>query len=109
MYDLEDERAVIEEAELRLPPIEMPPVPEGEEPPPKPLHPAIDIIPLYESRSCEELGAAMREAGYDPKTVSSGTETLFTFKETGKDMAPVNEAKSMKDLFEAINPTAVKG
>ena len=109
VYDLEDERAVIEEAELRLPPIEMPPVPEGEEPPPKPLHPAIDIIPLYESRSCEELGAAMREAGYDPKTVSSGTEALFTFKETGKDLAPVNEAKSMKDLFEAIKLNGREG
>ena len=109
VYSTEEEQAVIADAETRLPPVETPELPEGVEPPPKALHPAIDIISLYESRSCEELGVAIREAGYDPKTVFEGTETLFTIKDSTKDLAPVKEAKSMKDLFEEIKENGREG
>ncbi len=109
VYDIEEERAVIADAESRLPAIETPAVPEGEEPPPKGLHPAINIVPLYESRSCEELGAAVRAAGYDPKTIFDGTEALFTIKDASKDMAPEIQATSMLQLFDTIKENGREG
>ncbi len=109
VYDAEEERAVIADAESRLPAVEMPPVPEGEEPPPKGLHPSIDIITLYESRACEELGAAVREAGYDPKTIFEGTEPLFSIKDAGKDLAPEETVNSMLQLFDAIKENGREG
>ncbi len=109
VYDVEEECAVIADAETRLPAVEMPPVPEGEEPPPKGLHPAIDIISLYESKACEELGAAVREAGYDPKTIFEGTEPLFAIKDAGKDLAPEEFVNSMLQLFDAIKENGREG
>ncbi len=109
VYDIEEERAVIAEAESRLPAIEMPEVPEGEEPPPKGLHPAINIVALYESRACEDLGTAVREAGYDPKTILEGTETLFTVKDASKDLAPELSAVSMLELFNIVKENGREG
>ncbi len=109
VYDIEEERAVIAEAESRLPAIEMPEVPEGEEPPPKGLHPAINIVALYESRACEDLGTAVREAGYDPKTILEGTETLFTVKDASKDLAPELSAASMLELFNIVKENGREG
>jgi DNA gyrase subunit B len=52
IYNPEEEANCIAEAEKRLPAIQLP---ENADPDaPKPLHPAIDIINLYEARDCAE-------------------------------------------------------
>ena len=111
VYTKEEEEAVIADAESRLPAIETE-VPEGEtpeEPVVKKLHPAIDIITLYESRSCEELGANMREAGYEPSKIFTGGDALFTVAGQNGDGSDAESVSSLRDLFEMIKKNGREG
>ncbi len=103
-FNAEDEKQLIAEAESRLPAMELP---EGTDPEaPKPLHPAIDIIQLYESRDCAELGRDVQEAGYDPATIGKGTEPLFRIKKS--DGTEITVA-SMQQLFEFVKNNGREG
>ncbi len=106
VYSKDEEIACIADAETRLPPQELPLDENGQPPAVKPLHPLIDIIPLYESRACEELGAEMRAAGYDPRSVFAGEEPLFFVKNARGDEVIMN---SMKELFDAIKENGREG
>ena len=129
VYTKEEEEAVIADAETRLPPVELSSEShdadggsaEGGTPPaPKPLHPAIDIIALYESKACEEQAQQIIEAGYDPKTVFSGEEPLFSISgvrtvkkedgtETVEETGSTKNVNSMKELFETIKNNGREG
>ncbi|MBP5586349.1 MAG: hypothetical protein J6Y92_08365 [Lentisphaeria bacterium] len=113
VYTPEEEAEVIAEAEKRLPPREIPEdLPEGT---PLGLHPAIDVVRLYESKECEELGREIAASGGDPKNIFYGTEPLYRIRtgasaddsksaETAASAAQ-NDFKtvnSMEQLFEAI-------
>ena len=127
VYTKEEEEAVIADAEKRLPPVELSTenaaggtAEDGTPPPPKPLHPAIDIIALYESKACEEQAQQIIEAGYDPKTVFSGEEPLFSIcevrtvkredgTETVEETGDAKNVNSMKELFETIKSNGREG
>ena len=103
IYNPEEEADCIAEAEKRLPAIQLP---ENADPDaPKPLHPAIDIIPLYEAQDCAALGREITEAGQDPKTLFYG-ETPLMFIHKGDEEQPVN---SMIDLFNAVKLSGREG
>ena len=103
IYTPEEEANCIAEAEKRLPPIQLP---ENADPDaPKPLHPAIDIINLYEARDCAELGREIKEAGQDPKTLFYGETPLMMIHKNDEER-PVN---SMMDLFNAVKLSGREG
>ena len=103
IYTPEEEANCIAEAEKRLPPIQLP---ENADPDaPKPLHPAIDIINLYEARDCAELGKEIKEAGQDPKTLFYGETPLMMIHKNDEER-PVN---SMMDLFNAVKLSGREG
>ena len=103
IYNPEEEANCIAEAEKRLPAIQLP---ENADPDaPKPLHPAIDIIPLYEAQDCAALGREITEAGQDPKTLFYGEAPLM-FIHKGDEERPVN---SMMDLFNAVKLSGREG
>ncbi|MBO4489846.1 MAG: DNA topoisomerase (ATP-hydrolyzing) subunit B [Lentisphaeria bacterium] len=105
LFSKEEESELLAEAEKRLPPMILP---EGTDPEaPKPIHPAIDIIQLFEARDCMELGDEIRAAGCDPKTVLHGTEPLFIIRrKTSGEEETVN---SMLELFESIKNNGREG
>ncbi len=98
VYTLEEEQAYIEEAEKRLPPVQRPEPENPEESVVKSLHPSIDVILIYESKSCEELSAEIRSAGQDPKRVFRGDTPLFRISTSSGDLT----VNSMQALFEEI-------
>lgn len=105
IYTEQEESEYIAEAEKRLPPRERP---EGlPEDAPLGLHPAINIIRLYEAQSCGELGQDVFKFGYDPKSIFDGSDgALFLVK-----LNEVEEKKtnSMFDLFELVKRTGREG
>ena len=104
VYTLEEEQAYIEEAEKRLPPVQRPEPENPEEPVIKSLHPSIDVILIYESKSCEELSAEIRSAGQDPKRVFRGDTPLFRISTSSGDLT----VNSMQALFEEIKKNGLR-
>ena len=108
VYTREEEELYIQEAEKRLPVIEaLEFSSESAEngTAVKQLHPAIDIIHLYEARSCEDLAVEIQTAGMDPSRIFDGTDPLFTVL-CGDSESNVN---SMQDLFERIKLNGREG
>ena len=108
VYTREEEELYIQEAEKRLPVIEAPEFSSEtaeNETTVKQLHPAIDIIHLYEARSCEDLAVEIQTAGMDPSRIFDGTDPLFTVL-CGDSESNVN---SMQDLFERIKLNGREG
>ena len=111
VYTPEEEAQVIADAEKRLPPREIPEdLPEGTQ---LGLHPAIDVVRLYESKECEELGREIAASGADPKNIFYGTEPLYTIRTGSADDSEsaetpasaqnnVKTVNSMEQLFEAV-------
>ncbi len=95
VYTREEEEEVIIEAEKRLTPMtpdESGMQPENENAPAvRHLHTAINIVQLYEAAACSEQAAEVRAAGYDPKTIFSGTEPLFEIIKKDNDSAVAQE------------------
>lgn len=103
VFNQEEELQCIAEAETRLPPIQLP---EGADPDaPKPLHPAIDIVKIYEAKDCAALGQEMIDAGHQPKTLFQGTEPLFIIRKNDDDKTLC----SMVDLFNAVKLNGREG
>ena len=71
----------------------------------KPLHPSIDIIQLYEAKTCEELSAEILAAGMDPARVFDGEDPLFTIMSGEQE----SYAKSMQELFDKIKLNGREG
>ena len=111
VYTREEEDLVIADAEKRLPAVELPesqPAEDGaaaDAPAVKPLHPSIDIVQLYESKTCEELAVEITQAGLDPARVFDGTDPLFII--SGNDSE--RSANSMLALFEMIKLNGREG
>ncbi|MBR2434074.1 MAG: hypothetical protein IKB22_01240, partial [Lentisphaeria bacterium] len=103
VFNQEEELQCIAEAETRLPPIQLP---EGADPDaPKPLHPAIDIVKIYEAKDCTALGQEMIDAGHQPKTLFQGTDPLFIIRKNDDDKTLC----SMVDLFNAVKLNGREG
>ncbi|MBO7088310.1 MAG: hypothetical protein J6W70_00260, partial [Lentisphaeria bacterium] len=103
VYTPEEEAQVIAEAEKRLPPREIPEdLPEGT---PLGLHPAIDVVRLYESKECEALGREIAESGGDPKNIFYGTEPLYRIRTgaSSDDSASAETALSAQDNVKTVN------
>ena len=104
VYTPEEEAQVIAEAEKRLPPREIPEdLPEGT---PLGLHPAIDVVRLYESKECEELGREIVASGGDPKNIFYGTEPLYRIR-TGASAddskSAETAASAAQNVFKTVN------
>lgn len=103
VYTGEEETQTIAEAEKRLPPREIPEGVEGTAS--LGMHPAIDVIRIYEAASCEELGREIAASGHDPRTVFHGDEPLFMVAWNGSEFP----AHSMSDLFNTIKKAGREG
>ena len=120
-YSSEEKYAWIEEAEKRLPAVESmletaaAEAAEGEEsasgeaqetPAVKNgLHPAIEVIDIYEASACEELGKAIAEAGYDPSKLYHGEAPLFKITDSDDTLI----LNTLSELFEHVKKNGRKG
>ena len=132
VYSPEEKSACIQEAEKRLPPVESmletsspnaaeaSPVPEGAEnaspegtaspeqaPAPEKtgLHPAIEVIDIYEASACEELGKAIEEAGYSSSKLYHGDTPLFKITDSDE----TETVNTLSDLFETVKKNGRRG
>jgi len=107
VYTHEEEDSYIADAEKRLPVVEIPePEQNSEEQHAlKHLHPAIDIIQLYESKNCEDLAQEITSMGMDYTRVFDGTDALFIIACGDVEKT----AKSMQDLFDIIKLNGREG
>ena len=69
------------------------------------LHPAIEVIDIYEASACEELGKAIAEANYDPSKLYHGEAPLF--KITDSDESEI--VNTLSELFEIVKKNGRKG
>ena len=132
VYSPEEKSACIQEAEKRLPPVESmletsspnaaeaSPAPEGTEnaspegaaspeqaPAPEKtgLHPAIEVIDIYEASACEELGKAIEEAGYSSSKLYHGDTPLFKITDSDE----TETVNTLSDLFETVKKNGRRG
>ena len=121
-YSPEEKSSYIEEAEKRLPAVESmletaaaPAAGEGENaasgeaqevPAVKSgLHPAIEVIDIYEAAACEELGKAIAGAGYDPSKLYHGEAPLFKITDSDDTLI----LNTLSELFEHVKKNGRKG
>ncbi len=121
-YSPEEKSSYIEEAEKRLPAVEsmletaaaaaagegenaasgeaqeVPAVKSG-------LHPAIEVIDIYEAAACEELGKAIAGAGYDPSKLYHGEAPLFKITDSDDTLI----LNTLSELFEHVKKNGRKG
>ncbi len=105
VYTKEEEQEQIAEAEKRLParvrPDDLP------EDAPLGLHPAINLIRLYESADCEILGKDVADFGLDPKCIfdNSGEPIFRVKRENGTE----KEISSLEELFNLVKSIGREG
>ena len=121
-YSPEEKSSYIEEAEKRLPAVESmletvaaPAAGEGENAAPgeaqevpavkSGLHPAIEVIDIYEASACEELGKAIAGAGYDPSKLYHGEAPLFKITDSDDTLI----LNTLSELFEHVKKNGRKG
>jgi DNA gyrase subunit B len=71
------------------------------------LHPAIDVIKIYEAKSYQELAGNLDGLGFTMAQLSGNGEAIFEL-EGGKDDEP-DEATSIDELYDAINTAGRSG
>ena len=70
----------------------------------------IDSIGIFEAENCEALVKDLRAAGIDPKVVfTAGENILYTVKVAGDSSKPVQETRSLKELFNSIRNSGQTG
>ena len=69
------------------------------------LHPAIEVIDIYEAAACEELGKAIAGAGYDPSKLYHGEAPLFKITDSDDTLI----LNTLSELFEHVKKNGRKG